>query len=97
MKLRYTPTAAAELARVLDDIAEHSPQGARRVQSRIQKTISLLLDHPYSGHPTSNQTLRRIVVRPYPYLLFYRATDDEVVIIGVRHGARDPSTMPGAS
>jgi hypothetical protein len=32
---------------------------------------------------------------PYPYLLFYEVKDDEVVIVGVRHGARGPGSMPG--
>jgi len=38
--------------------------------------------------------LRRIVVYPYPYLIFYQILDDEIVIHGVRHAARKPSSMP---
>ena len=30
----------------------------------------------------------------YPYLVFYGATDDEVIIYAVRHGARDLSDNP---
>jgi toxin ParE1/3/4 len=36
--------------------------------------------------------LRRMIVSPYPYLIFYEATADEIVIHGVRHAARRPST-----
>jgi toxin ParE1/3/4 len=25
---------------------------------------------------------------PYPYLIFYEATDDEIIVHAVRHGAR---------
>jgi toxin ParE1/3/4 len=28
---------------------------------------------------------------PYPYLIFYEATDAEIIIHAVRHGARNPS------
>jgi len=28
---------------------------------------------------------------PYPYLIFYEATDAEIIIHAVRHGAREPS------
>lgn len=97
MRLRYTPTAAYELEQVLANIAEQSPQAASRVRSRIQKTINLLIEHPLSGQMTSRRRLRRIVTTPYPYLIFYEARESEVVIIGVRHAARDPSTMPGRS
>jgi toxin ParE1/3/4 len=35
-----------------------------------------------------------MIASPYPYLIFYQATDDEIVIHGVRHSARHPSSMP---
>jgi plasmid stabilization system protein ParE len=93
VKLRYTPKAASELDRILANIDELSPQGARRVQRRIQMIAELLERQPHSGRRTSNRRLRRIAATPYPYLLFYEVTDQEV-IIGVRHGARDPRSMP---
>ena len=94
MKLRYTLRAAAELDEVLTDIAARSPQGARRVQARILAIITLLLQYPSAGQRTTNGRLRRIVASPYPYLIFYLATENEIVIHGVRHGRRNPSSMP---
>ena len=94
MTLRYTPQALLELELVLGDIAERSPQGARRVQQRIQAITNLLLDHPRSGQLTSIRSMRRVVATPYPYLIFYQIIDDEIVIVGIRHGARDPSLFP---
>jgi toxin ParE1/3/4 len=35
-----------------------------------------------------------VLASPYPYLIFYAATGDELVIHGVRHSARRPTTMP---
>ena len=96
MKLRYTLRGAAELDKILVDLTQISPQGARHVQMRIREIINLLLRHPYAGQLTSKGRLRRIVAYPYPYLIFYRATDDEVVIHAVRHSARNPSSMPGS-
>ncbi len=94
MKLRYTPRAAAELDEILNDIANHSPQGATKVNSRIQSTIELLLQHPHAGRLTSKGRLRRIVATPYPYLIFYSASDDAITIHALRHAARNPATMP---
>lgn len=95
MNLRYTPKALAELADILAYIAERSPQGARNVQARIQAITSLLGQYPYSGQLTSESGLRRIVTPPYPYLIFYEAMTEEVVIIGVRHAAREPELPRG--
>jgi toxin ParE1/3/4 len=97
VKLRYTLPALADLSAILDYIAAHSPQGARRVQARIQAILDLLLLHPHIGTRTDDPTIRRLPTSPYPYLVFYEATESEIIIHAVRHGARDPSGMPGAA
>lgn len=97
MKLRYTLPALADLNAILDYIAAHSPQGARRVQARIQAIIDLLLLYPGIGTRTDDPTIRRMTALPYPYLIFYEATDAEIIIHAVRHASRDPAGMPGAS
>ena len=96
MKLRYTLRGATELDEVLADLAQKSPQGARRVQMRIREIINLLLRHSYAGRLTTKGRLRRVGAHPYPYLIFYPATEDAVVIHAVRHSARNPSSMPGS-
>jgi toxin ParE1/3/4 len=40
---------------------------------------------------TDGPTIRRMTTTPYPYLIFYEATDAEIIIHAVRHGARDSS------
>lgn len=95
MRLRYTIPALADLNAVLSHIAAHSPQGARRVQSRIQVAVDLLLLHPLIGTRTDDPAIRRLTASPYPYLIFYEATEAEIIVHAVRHAARDPSGMPG--
>ena len=96
MRLRYTTPALADLAAILDHIAAQSPQGASRVHARIEAIINLLLAHPRIGVRTDDPAIRRINTSPYPYLIFYEIAGEEIVIHAVRHGARDPSGMPGA-
>ena len=91
MKLRYTRRAAAELEEVLAYIEERSPLGAHHVQARIKALTDLLLRHPRAGQLTSNGRLRLLVVSPYPYLIFYEVSQDQIVIHGVRHAARRPT------
>jgi plasmid stabilization system protein ParE len=97
VKVHYTLPALADLGSILDHIADHSPQGARRVQARIQTVIDLLSLHPRIGARTDDPTIRRLPTLPYPYLVFYEATEAEIIIHAVRHAARDPSEMPGAT
>jgi toxin ParE1/3/4 len=97
VKLRFTLPALADLNSILDYIAAHSPQGAKRVQGRIQGIIGLLVSHPDIGIRTDDPTIRRLATPPYPYLVFYEITETEIVIHAVRHAARDPSGMPGSA
>jgi toxin ParE1/3/4 len=94
LKLRYTLRGAIELDEILGLIAVQSPLGARNVHGRVQNFISLLLEQPHAGQRVGKRGLRRVVVTPYPYLIFYRATADSIIIHGVRHGARNPASMP---
>ena len=96
MKLRYTLLALADLREVLDYVAAHSPQGARRVQARLQAVIDLLLLYPNMGRRTNDPSIRRMSTPPYPYLVFYEATETEIIIHAIRHAACDPSSMPGS-
>ena len=95
MRLRYTLPALSDLESILSYIATTSPQGAERVQRRIRNLIELLLKHPRIGVPTDDPAIRRLTTPPYPFLLFYEITDEEIIVHAIRHGARDPSGMPG--
>jgi toxin ParE1/3/4 len=96
VRVQYTLPALADLASILEYISAASPQGAQRVQRRIQHAVELLLAHPNIGVRTVDPTIRRLTTMPYPYLVFYEISGDEIIIHAVRHSARDPSEMPGS-
>ena len=78
------------LTRFLAYTMARSPQAAQHVMDRLEGVIALLTTHPRSGRLTGKRGLRRIVANPYPYLIFYRAGADEIIIHGIRHAARRP-------
>ncbi|MGA7808503.1 type II toxin-antitoxin system RelE/ParE family toxin [Bradyrhizobium sp.] len=49
MRLRYTLPALADLASILDYIADRSLQGAARVHTRILAATDLLLRYPLAA------------------------------------------------
>jgi toxin ParE1/3/4 len=94
VKVRYTLPAAADLDDLLRYIADRSPKGARNVQARIRAVEQMLARHPKAGLPTRFSWLRRMTTSPYPFLIFYEPADGEIIIHAIRHGARDPESMP---
>ncbi|WP_247552222.1 type II toxin-antitoxin system RelE/ParE family toxin [Bradyrhizobium sp. 138] len=90
MKVRYTKRALVQIDEVLTYIDARSLQGANHVRDRIVALIALLGDHPYAGRQTNRAYVRRLPVNPYPYLIDYRVTETEIVIMRFRHAARRP-------
>jgi toxin ParE1/3/4 len=96
VKLRVTRRATTQIERALDYVGAESPQGANRMRERIQTLFLLLAQHPHAGQATDLPGVRRLSVSPYPYLIFYRVTGDEVIVQRVRHTSRRPLSASGA-
>ena len=96
VKIRFTRPALADLKIINAYIAARSPQGARYTLQRIHAVIERLGDYPLLGKQTEDITIRRLSAAPYPYLIFYEVTDALIVVHAIRHGARDPASMPDA-
>lgn len=96
-ELRFAPEALAELDEILTYINEKSPQGSLRVQGCVQAAVNALRQFPHTGQVVGMQPppVRRVLATPYPYAVFYEIAADEIIIVGVRHTARDPASMPG--
>ncbi len=97
MKIKYTQPASENIEAILHYIHERSPQGANRLSKRMVELETLLLNFPFSGTQTRLSWLRRLVIAPYPYLMFYEVTDDIITIHTVIHSTRDISKMPDYS
>jgi plasmid stabilization system protein ParE len=91
MKVRFTRDALADLDSALTYIRSRSPAGAKRIRSRILEVIRPLRRFPGIGTATDDEGTRMLVATPYPYLIFYEIdySAREVIILHVRHGARD--------
>jgi toxin ParE1/3/4 len=80
----------------MEAIAEYlearNPDAARRIGSRIQETVNLLLKFPSMGHKGAQPGTREMLVPRLPYIIVYRveshAEEEWLAIIGVYHGAQ---------
>lgn len=96
MSVRLTPEGLSELRAILVSIRRASPRGAARVLKRFDELLGILDEQPRAGKKAKGRDIYRVVLRPFPCLVFYRLIDDAVQIFIVRHAARDPRTMPGS-
>ena len=90
MTLRITPLAGRQIEAIREYLKERSPAAAIRVGQRFLQTFDLLVAMPLVGRKGALANTREFVVSRFPYVIVYRVDPDkdEVVILGVYHGAQ---------
>ena len=91
MRVRWSETALAELEDIFSYIHQHSRSAAAAVVERIEALTALLEEFPLLGPLTEEAPIRVLSVVRYPFLIFYAIDNaaEEIVILHVRHTARD--------
>jgi plasmid stabilization system protein ParE len=92
MKVRYTPFARSDIARIYLYLDERSPAGARNVLKAIYAGIQFIAEQPLASASTDDTVVRVKIVRRYRYKIFYRIVGDAIEILHVRHTSRRPWT-----
>jgi toxin ParE1/3/4 len=88
MRLRYKQRALRHIEAIHGYVAKHDPIAAARVVRRIEHSISRLVILPRSGRPGVVAGTRILVVPGLPYVVIYRAREEEVDVVAVLHTAR---------
>lgn len=93
-RVLWRPRANLDLANTALYLASHSAPNALRFVDAVQKATALLESHPFAGATVASlcygdSEYRRWAIPKFrKYLLIYRATPHEVVIVRLLHGSR---------
>ena len=88
--VRLSKAAGAQLVSIRQRIAaEGSPLAAQRLAQRIQDAVGRLRHAPSTGRPLPSGLRELVTVRPY--VIRYRITGAEIVVVRIRHAARRPT------
>lgn len=60
-----------------------------RFVDEVERTLALIVENP-GAYPVVENTIRRAVVRTFPYSVFYVVEDARVVVLAVFHQAMSP-------
>ncbi len=90
LTIRIGRRATNDLSDIHGYLRSRSPRGAERVRQRILAVVNRLSDFPLIGHETQNPRIRAILVKAYPYTIFYTADDTMLTILHIRHSSRAP-------
>ena len=90
MRVRYTPRAFADREAIFEYLNDRSPQAARRVKAFMAAKIASLSSSPRRARFIKTLGVHALWLGRYPYIVYYRVSDDTVSIIHIRHAARRP-------
>ncbi len=94
MRIRTLSAALRDLDDIEEYIAKDNPIAARPVGRRIAEHIHKPNAIPYLGRPGTAAGTRILVVPRLPYVVIYEIVENEIVILGVMHGARNWQANP---
>ena len=93
-QVRFTREARADLKRLLGSLAMVDPALARKAQRKIDKSVSVLQDFPFTCRKAlpENSFLRELVIRfgTSGYVALFEIEDDQfITVLAVRHQRED--------
>lgn len=88
-RLRLTPEAELDLDEAYIWYQAQAPRLATDFLAAVNTCLGSIRRHP-EAHQLVDPTMRRALLRRFPYAVFYEVGPVEVVVYAVFHGARDP-------
>jgi plasmid stabilization system protein ParE len=91
MKVWFSPRSKRDLADIAEYIRSHRPSAGPRVRAAILASVEILGRHPEAGRRQNRPNVRKLVVNPYPYIIYYALDADpaEIVVLAIQHTAQD--------
>ena len=93
-RLRVRKAARAEVAAAFAWYLERSPAAAQRFLEAVDEAMQLIEEAP-ARHPIIRGRLRRLLLRRFPYGIYYKVFPSTISVVGVIHGHRHPDTWLG--
>ncbi|MEX1187053.1 MAG: type II toxin-antitoxin system RelE/ParE family toxin [Gemmatimonadaceae bacterium] len=89
--LRVRRVARREIEAAFEWYLARSPTAARRFLDEVDHAITTLHANP-ERHAVVRGRLRRVLLRQFPYAVYYKVYPATISVVGVIHGHRHPET-----
>ena len=86
----FRPAARQDLINARNWYEERRAGLGDRFASSVERTLETIAKSP-ELFPVVHHDVRRALVRPFPYGVFYRIRSDAIHVLAVMHGRRDPA------
>ena len=88
-EVRLRPEAEQDLSDAAFWYEGQRPGLGKQFLDEVLAIFSTIAETPFM-YPTVHRNTRRAVVHRFPFGVYYRVEDAEVVVVAVMHGSRNP-------
>lgn len=88
--LRLAAAAEEDLRGAADWYRRQAAGLDLRFRDAVREALGRITERP-ALYPKVHRELRRALVHRFPYSIFYRVTDETVLVVAIVHQARDPA------
>lgn len=85
----FHPEARVEYLEAIQRYNEINPDLGSGLYAEVEQALEFVARMPLAGVPV-RQNVRKVVLRRFPYALFYEIVDESVRIVAVAHQRRRP-------
>ena len=89
--LRLRKAAQDDIEDAFEWYRQQSPTAALRFLIAVDEALESLREHP-ERFPVVTGTLRRTLLRRFPYAVYFKVYERTTSVVGVVHGQRHPRT-----
>lgn len=90
MRVRWTPSAAADLQQISEFLQANHTYYRQSTLRKLYDSIRALAQFPYQGRPGAEPGTRELLLLPLPYIAVYRIRDESLEVLRVLHTSRGP-------
>jgi plasmid stabilization system protein ParE len=91
VRLRVRKLARAEINAAFNWYLERSPRAAERFLEAVDAALKAIESAP-KRQPVIRGRLRRLLLKGFPYGVYYKVYPKVISVVGVIHGRRHPAT-----
>jgi len=94
MRVVFSPEAAAEYADAERHYAAQAPNAGLAFRSEVRAVLARLRNWPLAA-PVERESIRRLLLRRFPYKILYSVERDLIYVIAIAHQRRAPEYWVG--
>jgi toxin ParE1/3/4 len=88
MRLLWSPDAVADRTGIFDWFLAENPAAALATDTAIARHTGRLRRFPHLGRPGRIDGTRELPLPRTPFIIVYRLTEEDIILLRILHGAR---------